>query len=240
MARRHWLDNVQTPLSEDVVERVLMAARGFHERFNEHFVEGRDLCPYAKSGRLAGATTITMRRESLSDLDAAHSDLEESVRELAADGTIEVAQWVFPLMRIEPLAWERRAKSLVAQAQKALPGPSELAVAAFHPDLPFSDRTPASLVPLFRRSPDPMIQLVRLDALRRVRGERDGSDRYMDPSEVAMLRMSERPPPPSIAEVVARRNAETVRSEGVVSFEAALRELSVKAHAAYEAIARGQ
>ena len=60
-------------------------------------------------------------------------------------------------------------------------GESPFAMAAFHPDAAADLDDPERLIPFLRRTPDPTIQLVRQEALERVRGRHPQGTAFVDP-----------------------------------------------------------
>jgi hypothetical protein len=118
-------------------------------------VEAWGLCPWAEPARRAGELEIAVIRgaEITAQVDA------RTAGWLAAPG-FRIGLLVLPDAGLDPVAL-RRVRDRLAATRPAL------AVADFHPDGgdPARADTPARLVPLLRRSPDPMLQLVPTAAL---------------------------------------------------------------------------
>lgn len=195
---------------------VVAEALARNDRFLDQVVEGLDVCPYARSARLASRT----RRYVLPDLATSTtpltigSELQRVFDEIATEPSVEVVQLIFPRAAAGPRDWVRQVKELTARLQAAH-GRSVVGVAAFHPGLPYSEQTPAGLVPLFRRSPDPTIQWIRLDVLERVRAGRPDGDVAL-PSEPeardALLAAAKRTP---LGDQIAAANFARVGTLGI-------------------------
>jgi hypothetical protein len=211
-------------VTEDLAARwplVEQAVLEVHMHFVEQYVEGRNWCPFARPSRQQGTTTVRIcpvGHVGPARLDA-WGPLHDWLTELADHATAEVLQVVFPLVNPAPRAWDTFAKSVVEQLHAARGGRSVLAVAAFHPTLEVRFQTEAGIVPLLRRSPMPMIQFVRLDALDRVREGRSSADRYVAPGSAAMLELMQQPARESLGQSIMRRNHLQVTSEGFSQVE---------------------
>ena len=109
------------------------------------------------------------------------------------------------------------------------------------PDYPLDRGTPGRLVPFLRRSPDPSLQLVRLDVLDEARGGREGKFLF-DGSAAAWEEVLRRLKNPPLAERIAADNLATLEREGADAFErvyAALREERARAYAPFSLAAPG-
>ncbi len=98
------------------------------------------------------------------------------------------------------------------------------AMAAFHPQGKFSSETAAQLVPLFRRAPDPTIQLVRFSLLDQVKAQRPTGKILFDGSaagQAALAALGR----PSISDEVAENNFSTTKRLGLAQIEAILAEI---------------
>lgn len=195
-----------------------------NDRFLADFVEGRNVCPYAKRARI-NATAI--RRPLPLTLDEIHADQASILavfEEIASNPEIEVLQVLCPRVVATPQEWVSRVKGMT-EALHAKHGQSVVGVAAFHPELPFLLRSPASMVPLFRRAPDPTIQWIRLDAIARVRSGRPVGDVAIlsDGTDIgAFLKQQRRP---RLDEEIASANARMVQDEGLGGILALLADL---------------
>ncbi len=195
-----------------------------NDRFLAEFVEGRNVCPYAKMARVNKAA---LRRPLPLRFDELHADkpgIANAFDEIANDPTIEVLQILCPRVQATPQEWVAAVKGMT-EALHAKHGQSVVGVAAFHPELPFLMRTPASMVPLFRRAPDPTIQWIRLDVITKVRAGRPKGDVAIlsDHANIeAFLKEQRRP---RLDEEIASANARMVQNEGLSEILALLAQL---------------
>jgi hypothetical protein len=158
---------VKTRPPAEVVHRI-------HDRYLHEVVEALGLCPFARRSREQGRVhrpllwvdgsepTATASARVLADCLAAHPDAEIVLLTFLDDGFRFATPAPFEAFVVElRLAYER------------LGGPRWFMV-AFHPEFePDEDRplTKDSLVPLIRRSPDPVIQCVNAAVLERARAQ---------------------------------------------------------------------
>lgn len=174
-----------------------------HARFNAEVIEGLDVCPYARPARASGAS---VRRVSLStDVPAALREIEA---ELGPAREIEVAQVVFPLVQLGAQEL-MHVGSAHAEARSARAGGRPIFVhAVFHPDLAYGVDTPSRLVPFFRRAPDPMIQLVRLEVLDAIHRSKPRGSQFFSGSPEELARLLAEPRPESVTDRITRENHE--------------------------------
>lgn len=159
---------------EDVVQRV-------HGRYQVEIVEGLNLCPFARKSRELGRVhRPVFRFDAAAQVERSGERAAEVARALAdlveAHPDAEIVLLTFPVRRAHPWstpqAFERFLPPL-REAYAALPGAPVFYMVAFHPGNRLAEGaalTRDNLVPLIRRSPDPVIQCVRaetLDAVRR-------------------------------------------------------------------------
>jgi hypothetical protein len=123
------------------------------DRYLVEVVEAYDLCPWAKSARLAGEIAVEILAGT-----PTHADWLAACRR--AKG--RVAMVVAPELAIDRAAFAELRDRIAAELH-------DMGIADFHPDAPLDLASPARLVPFIRRSPDPMLQLVSLEILRTVR-----------------------------------------------------------------------
>ena len=183
------------PSFEDEVLRI-------NARYNREIVEALHVCPFARGARVGGTS---VRRVVLGEtlvMAAMVSVIEELEREAA----VEVAQVIFPRVVLDARAFQEFASDLgPVNAARHAPARPIFVHAAFHPDLPYFSDTPPRLVPFFRRSPDPMIQLVRLCTLDAVHADKPRGTQFFggDPGMVLAL-LAERPE--SVTDRITREN----------------------------------
>jgi hypothetical protein len=155
------------------------AALGRNDRYLHDFIEALTICPYARGCREAGRLyrEVLLLREA--DAEAVAARIAALEREVAAD--MEVGLLILPQLVVDAPTFERFV-SQVQRLYKAQPRPQDrhgrpgapaFFVVAFHPELTMKLDNPDIAVRFMRRSPDPTIQLVRPEAIDRVRGERD-------------------------------------------------------------------
>ena len=96
----------------------------------------------------------------------------------------------------------------------------------------FWDDNPFSLIPLFRRSPDPTIQWVRLDQVEALYKGRESGTKYLDLADVErhLARTDVAPP---LYDRIAQTNAKMARRLGVDRIEKTLARFSDDAQRAY-------
>jgi hypothetical protein len=148
MTRRAYNSCVTEKLAE--VRRVL-------DRYLVEVVEAYDLCPWARPARIGGELAVDVLWGAPS-LDAWLA----SAHALLAQPSTRVAMIVAPELHVTPAELRAIRDAVAARLPSA-------GIADFHPDAAYDAATPARLVPFIRRSPDPLLQLVPLELLDRVR-----------------------------------------------------------------------
>ncbi len=152
------------------------------------------------------------RRVIVGDGDGARAAAARAaIDELARATDVEVALLICPTVTMSASAFD----AWCAPLRAAHP---ELVAAVFHPDTPYDLATPAQAVGLFRRAPDPTLQLVRVSVLEAVRGT---SGKFMfdfSPQAWAELKKREHRLPTS--ERIARDNHALAAREGISTLQA--------------------
>jgi hypothetical protein len=157
---------VSAALSDE--ERAFVAeVERINLRFTVEVVEGFDVCPYARGARGDG----TAVREVMLQRDADPAPTLALIDRLEADRrNLDVVQVIYPLLDVTPRQFEH-FNAAIRQADAARRKQRAVFVhATFHPDYGLDTRSPDALVSFLRRSPDPMIQLVRYSTIEDVRG----------------------------------------------------------------------
>ena len=175
------------------------------DRYLVEVVEAFDLCPWAKSARLAGEITVEIvwGTPSLDDWEAA---ARKALAQPATRVAMIVAPQVTPKGRQATI--DRDALGAVRD-QIAIRIPSA-GVAHFHPDAAIDLATPARLVPFVRRSPDPLLQLVPLSILDQIRS----APPVAGIAQQAQILGGHAPPPRGdVAERIAHANFATVSAQ---------------------------
>ncbi len=161
-------------------------------RYLVEVVEAWNLCPWAQKARLRGEVRVTVAWGESCDPETA---CELARRALDAPDA-RVIMLVFPELvggasALEPLRDE--VALLVPEA----------GVAAFGPHGAADLSSPARLVPLLRRSPDPMLQLVPFSLLDELRAQHPPAELGQQARVLAGLVA---PPQPSLVDGIALRN----------------------------------
>jgi hypothetical protein len=214
------------------VEDRIARAMTFHDRWQRTWVEEAGWCPFAAASRRAGRSTARAGWEAPGPAAPLErwGGLAEALDGLVGDPAAEVLQWVVPRVVATPQAWEQEGRRLLAEWEAGA-GRGRLAMAAFHPGWRVRVESPGGLIPLLRRSPWPMWQFVRLDALARVRQGREVRDRYVQPGSPEFMALLSSPPRPGLAETILQANWDDVMQRGRQATEAALEALAAEARA---------
>ncbi|MEO6952127.1 MAG: DUF1415 family protein [Polyangia bacterium] len=152
-----------------------------NDRFLVEIVEGWSLCPYARATRLSGQ----LGREVLLD-----SPPPAEVAVVASRYEHHAAQIV--LVILPDFSGDARAFERFTDECRKL-APDAFAIAPFHPTTTYHTDTPSRLVGLFRRSPDPTLQLVRFTALDAVRKRAPGGKFFFDGTSESWEAIKDRP-----------------------------------------------
>src|SRR5262245_48134154 len=130
-------------------------ARRLLDRYLVEVVERFDLCPWAAPARRRGDVRVEVV------VPGAPADaVTAAVARIAADEGAALGMVVLAASSIAPAALRRLRDELVRP---------DVAIADFHPDGAGDLASPARLVPVLRRSPDPMLQVVRWSVLEAAR-----------------------------------------------------------------------
>lgn len=233
-ARQHHEPSLPGTPPAAVVHRV-------HDRFLLEVVEPLGLCPFARRSRELGR----VHRPLVYEVGATPAHVAARLRALVGehpDAEIVLFTFIGP----GPAPRFTRARDLddfvkeVRPAYDPLGGPTFFMV-GFHPRSGEPDpgdepprSTPDSLVPLLRRTPDPVIQCVRAEVLERVRWQAQQASHAkmiaeaekLDPRLRKILEHSVQPDS-SLSADIARKNFETVgEGEGRERLEARLADIA--------------
>ena len=187
------------------------------DRYLVEVVEAFDLCPWAKSARLAGEITVEIVWGTPS-LDA----WEAAARSALAQPATRVAMIVAPELALDRDAFRAVRDQVAARLPSA-------GVAHFHPDAAIDLASPARLVPFVRRSPDPLLQLVPLAILDQIRSGAPLPDLA---AQAQILGGHAAPPRGDIAERIAHANFATVTAQ-LAAIVAVLDDIGRDRRAAY-------
>jgi hypothetical protein len=193
-----------------------------HQRYTVEVVEKFDICPWARHARESGAwvrEVLLQRDEALAPTLAAIDRLESDPKKP------DVAILIFPRLGLPPRRFDEMAGRLRQADQDRHQGKPIFVSATFHPDYPISHASPAALVPFFRRSPDPSLQLIRLSVLEEARGPAHGKFLF-DFSTEKWAELMKRQQQPSVTDRITRDNHAMLAREGVARLEAIYAELA--------------
>lgn len=181
------LDPIPTALQRAIAAEAIRV----NDRYLDEFLERYAICPFSRQGREQGAVSRYVHHFSERSVEP----LIARMREIAADPKQVVAQVILPLIEVGPDEWTRFCHRLTALGHGRMGGPDVLAVAPLHPDLPYTEANDEALIPLFRRTPDPTIQWVRLDGLAEIYEGRGKGTLFVDIDAIgAHLAKESRPP----------------------------------------------
>ena len=237
------------------------AVQAIHDRYQREVIEALGLCPFARRSRELGRV-----HRPVFMVDSEHAlDPREVVERLATlietHQDAEIVLLTFPLppehawyevARFERFlvelreVWQARFDSSGRPRASERSGLRDFYMVAFHPRLsPTSDRslTADSLVPLLRRSPDPVIQCVDAGVLDRVRKQaqetsRERMLRDLEARDPALAQLFARSisPDPELSGDIARQNFETLGDpDGLARLDAKIAELHRAREHAYGA-----
>ena len=217
------------PAAAPTVDPRATAALARNDAYLHNFVEGHNLCPWARHCREGGrlhrqVVLVTGGLQSTPAWDAAVAAADAAV--LAAERVrapdLEVGLLIFPAL-VEGLSAGRAAAErwtafcgavrAATEARHAATEPPFFCV-PFHPDFPEDLATPARAVRFMRKSPDPTLQLVRRALLREIRG-RTPDTLVVDPTKLSDEELQRLHVPESISDRIARVGLETIKGLGV-------------------------
>jgi hypothetical protein len=181
-----------------------------HDRYTLEIVEHYGLCPWATRAR------VGKRLRTVVCLQADADSVEDSVGVLyrwQRDEGMEVGFLLYPRLALARAEFERFVTAVrTADSEQHPLGSAPFAMVGFHPDATPVLDDPERLIPFLRRTPDPCIQVVRIDVLERVRGSVPEGTQFVD---VAFLEQAAtKPVEVSVRDRVGRANLETVRGAG--------------------------
>ena len=144
-------------------------------RYVEEVVIGWGLCPWAAQAWRAGAVA----RRVLVDPTLEAGGLLAFIDEIAVDPGIAIGFAIFPRLAVDEAAfWSFAERVRRADRARRMPGAATpFLLAAFHPgsgESAASASDAGALVSFIRRTPDPMLQLVRATLIEAL--ARDGRD----------------------------------------------------------------
>jgi hypothetical protein len=224
------------PLSSVNPKALEEQALRLHHRYEIEIVEACGLCPWAERARLEGRVQpLVVLADDADALDASLAVMKQ----LEATPRIEVALLIYPRCELDRLAFQSFvARVRDADAARHPLGSIPFVMAAFHPDAAPDLSHPERLIPFLRRTPDPTIQLLRADALDRVRGGAPQGTQFFDPTTAMDLAMPQTDVIAPLRERIARANQNTVEQLGVAEMERRLRDIRRDREQTYRELAR--
>jgi len=219
-------------VSDDVEDRLERAAIRLYRRYAVEIVEGLTFCPYAERARLDGHTRELVISERV-PIDAA---VLKRVEEVAEDEGIEIALVIFPRLELTRLELGRWVEGLRKAHARHRGGKTILAIEGFHPiaEADLSDKE--RLTPFVRRTPDPTLQLTRLDSLVKVRRGTSTGTGFFDPETMDFEAMLSEEPKRPLHERIAEMNLASVKRLGVPEVERRLHDILRERDEVYAAI----
>jgi hypothetical protein len=159
-------------------EQEVQAALSRNDRYLVEFIETLAICPYARTCRETGRLYREVLLQTEPDAQKVATRIVELGREAEPKSQqelqIDVGLLLFPRLRLTAMEFERFRGEVQRQYQSQNgKQPVAFFVVSFHPELNIQLHNPDVAVRFMRRSPDPTLQLVRPEAIERVRGERD-------------------------------------------------------------------
>ena len=170
------------------------------------------LCPWAEGVLRAGG----LARRVLPGRDAAPADCLPIIDEWSQGGAVDIGFIILPLRTGSSGSFDSFAEAVrrADRARRPRERPSPFVIAAFHPEGAVRFEGPHQLVSFLRRTPDPLLQLVRADLLDRVHTAA-----------------------PGVSEQIAARNFATLRDPAATArFDAVVRDLRADRDRTYAAI----
>ncbi len=216
------------PLNPAARRAIVREAERVNDRYLDEFLERWAFCPFSKEGRKRGEVFRYVHLFETLDLEPIYA-LHERI---ASDERQVVAQVIAPGIQVDAEAWATFCHALTARAHERL-GREVVAVAPLHPELPYGTGAAAEMVPLFRRTPDPTIQWVRLDALERIYEGRGAGTVFVDAGSVEdfLAAMEEAHKP--LWDSIADSNAKNARAFGLERLEGLLARIAADARESF-------
>lgn len=227
---------ITTPPGTDAACPRTDAALARNDRYVREFVEAFNLCPYARRCRESGklwreVVLVEGGPQGSAGWEAALGAALAAVARVEAqpEEAVEVALLLFPTLApalaegVEGAhAFERFAARVREGMQARARGEAAFYLVAFHPAFACDLADEHRAVRFIRKSPDPTLQLVRAELLRKVRGPDPGASRYLDVSGLTAAELMAVTVPLSLSDTIAAGNLATLRREGPDRLEALL------------------
>ena len=210
-------------------EALAAEAIRLHERYTIEVIERFNLCPWAKGARLGGEVERFVLPQA--DLAAEPTlDLISRLESRASPPPIVIA--IFPRLVVTPRAFDELGSRIKAADQARHGGKPTYVSATFHPDYRLDTRSASAMVPFFRRSPDPSLQIVHFGTVEKARGPQHGTFLF-DYSAGGWAELGRRLATLSVVDRIAADNKALVDQLGLAAFEGAYRDIMADRARAY-------
>ncbi len=182
-----------------------------HRRYAAEVVAKNQLCPFLRDVESGFGDFYVVLDTVLDPAEACAAVVS------AASSVVHI---VYPCVRSSPGSFESFAGEVRRALKESLPSPPVMAV--FHPDLTGDPGGPYSVVGLFRRAPDPFIQLIP-------EGLHEGGTVFADFSATLALPLQ----PPKAPRDYARQTYERLKGSGLEQLFARIDEIKADRSASY-------
>lgn len=210
-------------MTPDFIAEVLR----INDRYVSEFVEGYNLCPFAKLTRERGA----LFREVLGVDD--HERCLQTMAAWEQEPKLEIGMLIFPLTNLDPLRFDRFTQTLRERYEKPRGHAAPLVLAPFHRNAGFGDKTPAAMTMFWRRAPDPFIQVVPIALLRSIKGQSTGGKVLWDGTAKSLAELQRRNRHPPLSVSIAADNYRRLESPGMAQLQATLEAIYVDRDRSY-------
>lgn len=218
-------------MTSEVDARLRAEALRLYRRYAVEIVEGLSFCPYAEKTREDGHT----REVVVTAAEPSDAEILEAVEAIADDPSVHVGFVIVVRLALDQPALGHRVEDL-RKAHAAARGGTVVAIEGFHPRAAPDATAAERLTPFVRRTPDPTLQLTRLDVLERVRRGTPTGTAFFDPESMDLDALLGEPAKAPLHERIADMNLETVNRLGVDAVEARLVDILRDRDATYASI----
>lgn len=205
-------------------------------RYIDEVVLELGLCPWAEPALERGSVRIEPNLAPISTVDQAAEAARSTadlLRTVLRDEALELVLVPFPRMTLSRVELDQVVRHLRTE-----PAGDRIALAAFHPEPAPPCTTPDQALSWLRRSPDPMIQVVRSSVLDRIDAGRGGGTRFADPG--GLLSALSEPRASSPRDRVSKQNWASLSAFGLSAFSAKIDEIQKDRERSYAALQRDQ
>lgn len=209
-------------------------ATRLHRRYVEEIVEHYGLCPWAARARLGDKLRVEVSVQE----DEALAVSVDTLARWAKDAAMEVGFLVFPRLDVERPEFDAFVTRIrTVDGERHALGRAPFAMVGFHPRAEARVQDAERLIPFLRRTPDPTIQIIRIEVLERVRGAQPEGTQFVDSALVEMAAGA--PAVVTVRQQVGLDNLDTVRRLGVPEITKALDDIRSDRDRTYAALRAG-